>query len=122
MKRLRDQALAHLRTIGVGGVDEIDPELNRASEHSVRLVGVARLLPDSPTGDTHGPETETVNGDLSTDLQLPGEGRVGPLSAQSYAFLSEGQASRSNVVFPYMPGVGQIDNQVSEELTHDRIG
>ena len=36
MQRLRDQLLADVRAVGVGGVDEVDAELDRAPQHGER--------------------------------------------------------------------------------------
>ena len=46
-QRLADELLADVRTVGVGGVDEVDAELDRAPQHRLRLVAVGGLAPDS---------------------------------------------------------------------------
>ena len=47
MQRLGDQLLADVRTVRVGGVDEVDAELDGPAEHRLGLVAVAGLAPDA---------------------------------------------------------------------------
>src|SRR5215475_7104467 len=51
---LRDQPLADLGSIGIGGVDEVDAELDRAAQHVTRLGRILRLTPDVLARDSHG--------------------------------------------------------------------
>ena len=58
VKRLGDELLADPGPVGVGGVDQVDAELDRAPQH--RDCGVAvrrRLAPDPLPGDAHRAET-----------------------------------------------------------------
>ncbi len=48
-----DEPFAHLRAVGVGGVEEIDPQLQGAPQHGDRLGAVARLTPDAAAGEAH---------------------------------------------------------------------
>src|SRR5207253_298371 len=65
VKGLRDQTLAHRRTVGIGRIDQRDAELERPPEHGDRLGVVARLAPDALTGEPHGAEAEPVNAALA---------------------------------------------------------
>ena len=62
---LRDEALAHRWAVGVGSIDQIEAQLQRASQHGDRLVVVARLAPDSLPGEPHGAEAQPVDAALA---------------------------------------------------------
>ena len=62
---LRDETLAHRRTVGIGRIDQGDAELERPPEHGDRLGVVARLAPDALTGEPHGAEAEPVDAALA---------------------------------------------------------
>jgi hypothetical protein len=64
---LTDEVLADERPVGIGGVDEVRAQLDRAPEHPDRLVAVRRLAPDPGAGDLHRAEAEAV------DDQVPAE-------------------------------------------------
>jgi hypothetical protein len=68
-QRLRDEALAHERSVRVGGVDQVDAELDRASQHRDRLVVVRRFTPDARTGDAHRAEPESVHGKVAAEAE-----------------------------------------------------
>ena len=65
MEGLGDQPLADLGTVRVRGVDQIDPELHGAPQHGDRFRLIARLPPNPPAGEPHGPETEAVYGKVA---------------------------------------------------------
>jgi hypothetical protein len=52
-QRLRDQLLADVRTIGIGGVDEVDTELDGAAQKGDGAGGVGRRAPHAGPGDPH---------------------------------------------------------------------
>ena len=47
VQRLGDQALADLRAVGVGGVDEVDAEFDRPAQRGLGLVRIRRIAPDA---------------------------------------------------------------------------
>jgi hypothetical protein len=76
VQRGRDQRFGDGRTIGGGGVDEVDAQLHRPAEHLRGLGRIAGRPPDAGASELHGAETETVDG-VVTDLDGPGLGRGG---------------------------------------------
>ena len=48
VQRARDQLLADVRAVGVGGVDEVDTQLDRAPQQRDRAVLVGAAGPRSP--------------------------------------------------------------------------
>src|SRR3954454_8404782 len=67
MERLRDDLLADGRPVGVGGVDEVDAELERAPQDGLALVAVAGLAPDPVAREAHGAEAEAIDGQLTAE-------------------------------------------------------
>src|SRR5438309_134638 len=61
MQRFCDETLGNYGSIGVGGVDEIDSQLDRAAKDCDRLVMVLRFSPDAIAGELHCAEAEPVN-------------------------------------------------------------
>ena len=73
VQRLAQDLLAHVRTVRISGVDEVDAELDRAPHDANALVAVGRLAPDARAGQLHRAEAEAVHG-------LAGDGeRAGPV-------------------------------------------
>ena len=60
---------ADLGAVGVGGVDEIDAQLDRAAQDGDRLAVVGRLAPDAVAGDLHRAEAEPVDGKIAADRE-----------------------------------------------------
>src|SRR6267143_931883 len=65
MKRLGDETLANFGAVGIGGVDEIDSQLDRASQDCDRLGMIVRFSPDAIAGELHRAEAESVNGNIT---------------------------------------------------------
>src|SRR5215471_9274321 len=78
MQRLIDEALAHFRSVGIGGVDEVDAKLDRAAQHPARLGRIPRLAPDARAGETHGAETHAVHQQVAAYLERAGGRRRCP--------------------------------------------
>ena len=74
MQRLRDQLLAHFGPVGVGGVDEVDVQLDDAAQHRDRAVAVLRLSPDALAGDPHRAVAQAAHGHVPAERQLAGGG------------------------------------------------
>ncbi len=58
---LGDQLFAHVGPVRVGGVDEVDAQLDRPAQHGDGRVVVGGRAPDAPPRDAHGPEAEAVD-------------------------------------------------------------
>ena len=80
-ERLGDERLADIRTVGVGGVDEVHAALDRAPEHRLRGVPVRGLAPDPCPGDAHRAEAEPVDGEVTADIDRAG--RAGSVVSHS---------------------------------------
>src|ERR1700737_1827189 len=65
MQRLGDETLGNYRTVGVGRVDEIDSQLDRAPQDSDRLGMVGRFSPDARAGELHRAEPEPGNRNIT---------------------------------------------------------
>ena len=76
VERLADQFLAHVWPVGIGGVEKVHAELDRAAQHRLRLVAVGGLTPDAPTRDTHGAKAEAVDGQVAADINRAGHSGV----------------------------------------------
>src|SRR5262249_23823303 len=61
-QRFGDQLFAHVRTIGISCVYEVDAQLSGLAKNRKRGVWVPGRPPDSVAGNTHGAETEAVYG------------------------------------------------------------
>ena len=66
---LRDQPLADLGPVGIGGIDEVDAELERATQHAARLGRILRLTPDAGTCDPHGAKSHAIHHEITADLE-----------------------------------------------------
>ena len=69
MQRLADQFLGDVRAVGVGGVDEVDAELDGAAQHADAFVVVVRRAPDTLAGQAHGAESEAVDREVAADAE-----------------------------------------------------
>src|ERR1700730_2350761 len=56
-----DQFFAHIRTVRIRGVDEVDPQLYSAAKNRDRRIGVLWWPPDPVARNTHGSKAKTVN-------------------------------------------------------------
>src|SRR5438105_2902550 len=67
VQRLGDEALGNFGPVRVGGVDEIDSQLHRATQDGDCLGMVGRFSPDAGAGESHRPEADPANRNLATD-------------------------------------------------------
>src|SRR5438034_8647938 len=65
VERFGDEPLAHLRAVRVGGIDQVDPELDGTAQHGDRFARVARLAPNALAGEPHRAEAEAVDGQVA---------------------------------------------------------
>src|SRR5215469_2570639 len=56
-----DELFAHVGAVGVGGVDEVDVELDGAAEGGERAGLVLGFAPDACAGDAHGAVAEAIH-------------------------------------------------------------
>src|ERR1700676_4612363 len=63
---------AHVRTIGVRGVDEIDSQFHSAPQNSDGLSPIRRLAPNSGSCDSHPAESKARNPKIISDQEFAG--------------------------------------------------
>ena len=61
MQRLANELLGHIGPVGVGGIDQIDAELDRSTQDTERRVTIGRGTPHPWSGKLHRPESEAVH-------------------------------------------------------------
>ena len=61
IESVRNQLLADIRAIGVGGVDQRDAQLDDALEHAPRLPRLKRLTPDARPAKPHRAKSEATD-------------------------------------------------------------
>ena len=59
---LTQEVLADEGAVGVGGVDEVDAEIDCLTDHPDGDVVIRGIAPDAGSGDAHGAEAESVDG------------------------------------------------------------
>jgi hypothetical protein len=74
MQSFGDDFFTNFGTVRIGGVDEVDTEFDGAAQNSNRFGAIGRLTPDAVSGDAHGAETETGDGEIVADGELAGFG------------------------------------------------
>jgi hypothetical protein len=110
VERLLDQLFGHDRPVRVGGVDEVDAQLDRAPQHAYGLLGVLRVTPDTGPGELHRAVAEPGHRYLAAEHELARRPRVGsqrPPPFPAGATGLRGEAGPSTVCpghRPYMPG------------------
>jgi hypothetical protein len=77
VQRLANEVLTHVGAVRVGGVDEVDAELDRATQHGDGGVVVRRIAPDAVSGDAHRAEAEAANGERIGAVGAEREGSAG---------------------------------------------
>src|SRR5438552_18416127 len=65
MQRLGDQTFTNYGTVGVGGVDEIDSQLDRAAQDCDCLGMIGRFSPDAIAGEWHCAEPAPATRNLA---------------------------------------------------------
>ena len=61
VQRLADELLGHVGPVGVGGVEEVDAQLDGPSQHGNGPVVIIGGPPHAGAGQLHGAESEPVN-------------------------------------------------------------
>jgi hypothetical protein len=69
VKRLAKQILGDERPVGIGGVEQVDAEFDRAAQHRSRRAAVARLAPHTGAGQLHRAVPESMHGLLASDRE-----------------------------------------------------
>src|SRR6201996_9492438 len=64
---LGNQLFGNIRTIRVGGIDEVDAQFNGPAQSGKRLRLVFGGAPNPFPGDPHGSVTQAIDGEVSTE-------------------------------------------------------
>jgi len=59
--------LVDLRTVGVGGIDEGDAELDSTHQHALSTRTIKRFTPYTRAAQAHGAEPEAIHGRVATE-------------------------------------------------------
>jgi hypothetical protein len=73
VQRLAQQVLGHERSVRIGGVEEVDAQLDCSTKDPERRVAVTGLSPYAGAGQLHRPVAKAVDHPLATE----GEGSAG---------------------------------------------
>jgi hypothetical protein len=74
VQRLGNDLFAHTGSIRVRGIDEINSQLYRSSQHPHRFFPVLGLSPNSLSRDPHRAESEPVDVEVCCNLELAAQG------------------------------------------------
>jgi hypothetical protein len=69
VERLAQQILGDERPVGIGCVEQVDAELDRAAQHRYRGGSVARLAPHTGAWQLHRAVAESVYGQLAAERE-----------------------------------------------------
>jgi len=65
VQRLGNELFGDEGSVGVGGVEEVDPQLHGALQHAHGLFGVLGRAPDALAGEPHRAEPHAVDGQVA---------------------------------------------------------
>ncbi len=72
MQGLMQQPFGRLRSVRVGGIDEVHAKLWQAMQRAQRFRSVGGFSPDAASSDAHRPKSQSVYGKFAADLELTG--------------------------------------------------
>src|SRR5262249_32788745 len=67
VERFGNEPLVDLRTVGVGGIDEGDAELDSTPQHALSTRTIKRFTPYTRAAQAHGAEPEAIHGGVATE-------------------------------------------------------
>src|SRR5262249_33514325 len=67
VERFGNEPLVDLRTVGVGGIDEGDAELDSTHQHALSTRTIKRFTPYTRAAQAHGAEPEAIHGRVATE-------------------------------------------------------
>jgi hypothetical protein len=71
VERFGNEPLVDLRTVGVGGIDEGDAELDSTHQHALSTRTIERFTPYTRAAHAHGAEPEAIHGRAPPRVRLP---------------------------------------------------
>jgi hypothetical protein len=78
MQCLGNEELVRFRTVSIGGVDEIDAQLDCAPQNFLRVLAIRRPTPDPLACQAHRPKTEPVDQQIPAPIGTWNPAPVGP--------------------------------------------
>src|SRR6266487_3831128 len=69
IKRFGNEQFACVRTVCVGGVDQIHAKFHRASEKFKRVLSIRRPAPDAFACDPHRAKTKTIDSEVAAQTK-----------------------------------------------------
>src|SRR5215211_4351507 len=76
VERFGDQALRDLRTVGVGGVNKVHPQLDSPPEHAAGLLRIVGFTHDTLPRQAHGAEAQAIDEEVVAQRKRAGGCRV----------------------------------------------
>ena len=77
VQRLGDQRFADMRTVRIGGIDEVHAELVRSPQDRLGGIAIGRFAPYPVARDAHRAVPETMHREITADTDGPRRGRRG---------------------------------------------
>lgn len=72
VKSLADEVVGHKRTVGVGGVDEVDAQLDGTSQYTNCVLGIPRGTPHAGARELHHAIAQSVNRKVRSNGECSG--------------------------------------------------
>src|SRR3546814_587593 len=114
MKRLADELLGNVGSVGIGRVDEGHSQLWQSSQRAERLLPVGRLAPYALAGDPHRAEAEAVDLDIAADPEGASGGRIDGGHGQSLLLpvrRGRSRARPASGLDPGLRGAGRLTDE-----------
>src|SRR5579859_471823 len=67
-----DDFLAYAGTVGIGGVNEVDAEIDGAAKHANGFAAVGGFAPDTLARDAHRSKAEAIDFEIVSNTELAG--------------------------------------------------
>ena len=72
MQRFGDDFFAHVRTVGIRRIDEVDAQFDGAAQNANTLRAIGRLAPDSVSRDSHRTVSQARDSQIVPDQEFAG--------------------------------------------------
>src|SRR6266496_6333712 len=69
IQRFGNEELVRFRTVSIGGIDEIDAQLDRAPQNFLRVLAIRRPTPDPLARQAHRAKPEPVDQKIASQLK-----------------------------------------------------
>src|SRR5262249_41968365 len=69
IKGFGDEQFACIRTICIGGINQIHAKIGRASENFQRVLSIGGPTPNALPGDAHRAETKSIDSEVTAQIE-----------------------------------------------------